>query len=334
MTASVSGLVPNALYHVRLVATNSAGTTFGPDVTFTTARAATARLAGARQDVQRLARQRRGAGQGQRRVRSADRAHADPEEHGDRRPPRHAHTDQRRRESARRPATRPRRARSTRRPRPRRARSAARSSRSARHQGAGKGLVTLAIVEGAAFKGRPQLRHLQGQAQGRRRQRPPPPRARLSSYCTPAPTASSAPRAATAPPPSSAPNGRSPTAATAPSPTTSPTPCRSTTSSTTRRSSPRRTELPGQSTQSRDEVPLRKSRLAGPSALSSGSPPRSRLRSYHRSRRPRFRARCAQLASPNSCIGRVPPTGARPPAPPVSTRLTTWPSAPTARTST
>jgi DNA-binding beta-propeller fold protein YncE len=34
---TVSGLVPNALYHFRLVATNSAGTTFGQDVTFTTA---------------------------------------------------------------------------------------------------------------------------------------------------------------------------------------------------------------------------------------------------------------------------------------------------------
>jgi 6-phosphogluconolactonase (cycloisomerase 2 family) len=34
---TVSGLVPNALYHVRLVATNSDGTTFGDDVTFTTA---------------------------------------------------------------------------------------------------------------------------------------------------------------------------------------------------------------------------------------------------------------------------------------------------------
>jgi hypothetical protein len=34
--ASVTGLVPNALYHVRLVATNSAGTTVGPDITFTT----------------------------------------------------------------------------------------------------------------------------------------------------------------------------------------------------------------------------------------------------------------------------------------------------------
>jgi hypothetical protein len=36
VSASVGGLVPNALYHVRLVATNSAGTTIGPDVTFTT----------------------------------------------------------------------------------------------------------------------------------------------------------------------------------------------------------------------------------------------------------------------------------------------------------
>ncbi|HTT31889.1 MAG TPA: fibronectin type III domain-containing protein, partial [Solirubrobacteraceae bacterium] len=36
VSASVTGLVPNALYHVRIVATNSAGSTFGPDVTFTT----------------------------------------------------------------------------------------------------------------------------------------------------------------------------------------------------------------------------------------------------------------------------------------------------------
>jgi hypothetical protein len=36
VVASVSGLVPNALYHVRLVATNAAGTTNGPDMTFTT----------------------------------------------------------------------------------------------------------------------------------------------------------------------------------------------------------------------------------------------------------------------------------------------------------
>jgi hypothetical protein len=36
VTASASGLVPNALYHVRLVASNPAGTTFGPDQTFAT----------------------------------------------------------------------------------------------------------------------------------------------------------------------------------------------------------------------------------------------------------------------------------------------------------
>jgi hypothetical protein len=35
-TAQVSGLVPNAIYHVRLVAQNSDGTTFGPDVVFKT----------------------------------------------------------------------------------------------------------------------------------------------------------------------------------------------------------------------------------------------------------------------------------------------------------
>jgi hypothetical protein len=36
VTATASGLVPNALYHVRLVATNGSGTTFGADETFTT----------------------------------------------------------------------------------------------------------------------------------------------------------------------------------------------------------------------------------------------------------------------------------------------------------
>ena len=39
VTAPLSGLVPGALYHVRLVAINSAGTTFGVDQTFTTAAA-------------------------------------------------------------------------------------------------------------------------------------------------------------------------------------------------------------------------------------------------------------------------------------------------------
>jgi hypothetical protein len=36
LTANVTGLVPNALYHARLVAQNGSGTTFGPDVTFFT----------------------------------------------------------------------------------------------------------------------------------------------------------------------------------------------------------------------------------------------------------------------------------------------------------
>jgi hypothetical protein len=36
ISASATGLVPNALYHVRLAATNSAGTSFGADMTFTT----------------------------------------------------------------------------------------------------------------------------------------------------------------------------------------------------------------------------------------------------------------------------------------------------------
>ena len=66
VTASVSGLVPNALYHVRLVATNSAGTTFGSDVTFTTSHGPAPGLAGARQDVQHLVRQRRRSDQGAR----------------------------------------------------------------------------------------------------------------------------------------------------------------------------------------------------------------------------------------------------------------------------
>ena len=39
LSAGVAGLVPNALYHVRLVATNSAGVTFGPDQTFRTTNA-------------------------------------------------------------------------------------------------------------------------------------------------------------------------------------------------------------------------------------------------------------------------------------------------------
>ncbi len=36
LTANVTGLIPNAVYHVRLIATNSAGVTFGRDQTFRT----------------------------------------------------------------------------------------------------------------------------------------------------------------------------------------------------------------------------------------------------------------------------------------------------------
>jgi hypothetical protein len=40
VTASVSGLIPNAVYHVRLVAQNAAGRTVGPDKTFKTPKSA------------------------------------------------------------------------------------------------------------------------------------------------------------------------------------------------------------------------------------------------------------------------------------------------------
>jgi CSLREA domain-containing protein len=39
VTAAASGLIPNALYHVRLVASNASGTVTGPDQTFTTTKA-------------------------------------------------------------------------------------------------------------------------------------------------------------------------------------------------------------------------------------------------------------------------------------------------------
>ena len=40
VSVPLAGLIPGALYHVRLVAVNAAGTTFGPDQTFTTAQSA------------------------------------------------------------------------------------------------------------------------------------------------------------------------------------------------------------------------------------------------------------------------------------------------------
>ena len=55
VTATVTGLVPNALYHLRLVATNGVGTTFGPDLTFMTAKgpAPVPRRSGRRQHLAR-----------------------------------------------------------------------------------------------------------------------------------------------------------------------------------------------------------------------------------------------------------------------------------------
>ncbi len=41
VVATVTGLVPNALYHARMVATNKNGSSFGPDITFTTSHGAT-----------------------------------------------------------------------------------------------------------------------------------------------------------------------------------------------------------------------------------------------------------------------------------------------------
>ena len=275
VSASVSGLVPNALYHVRLVATNSAGTTFGPDITFTTRKSPAPGLADARQDVQHLARQRRGAGQGPRRVHPADRAHADPQEHGDQRAARHADADHRRRRPAP-PTTPPPRARSTR-PRPRRARSAARSSRSARPRA-------------APTRASPRWRS--SRTRSRARPATPPARQHKAADATAAAASSKTlqllhasakgkfrTRAATAPPPSAAPSGRSPTAATAPSPTTSPTRSRSPTSSATRRSSSTPVRAIWPRHPNRNEVRMLKIHVTRRSSgSSSGSPPSTGLR--------------------------------------------------------
>ena len=87
---AVTGLVPNAVYHVRLVATNSAGTTFGAGRDVHDRGGAGARLPDPRQDVQHRARVGAGAGRHQRAPRAADRAHPDPVRRGDRHAPRHA----------------------------------------------------------------------------------------------------------------------------------------------------------------------------------------------------------------------------------------------------
>ena len=147
--------MPNALYHVRLVATNSAGTTFGPDVTFTTGKlpAPGSPTLGKTFNVSLVSGlvlvKINGA------VHPADRAHADPEEHGDQRAPRHAVADQRGRRPV--PGARCRREGQEAQPKPKTQKgtfSGAIFKLSQATAGAGKGLVTLAIVEGTRSRAR------------------------------------------------------------------------------------------------------------------------------------------------------------------------------------
>ena len=223
VSASGRGLVPNALYHVRLAATNSAGTTFGPDVTFTTGKVPTpgSPTLGKTFNVSLVSGLVLVKINGV--VHPVDRAHANPHEHRDQRAARDDVADQRRRQpdAGARCRREGQEAQKTKTQKGTFGGAIFKISQAT--GGAGKGLATLAIVEGA-FKGAPSYslcnEHKAADP------RPPPPRARPSNCSTPAPRASSAPRGSTAPPPSSGPNGRSRTAATAPSPTTSPTRCR------------------------------------------------------------------------------------------------------------
>ena len=92
---TVTGLVPNALYHVRLVATNSAGTTFGQDVTFTTAMAPApgAPTLGKSFNIQPVSGLVLDLHQWT--PGTADRADPDPGRRPDRHPPRHTGADHR-----------------------------------------------------------------------------------------------------------------------------------------------------------------------------------------------------------------------------------------------
>ena len=142
--------------------------------------------------LQRLARQRGRAGQDPRRVRSADRAHADPEEHGHQRAPRHLSLTTAARAALTRPTTPPRKPRS-----PSRSQDAEghvqrrglqaqpgdpRRRQGPRHAHARRGRV----VQGRADVRAPARRP-------RRQTTPPPPRSRAgsSSCSTRAPRASS-----------------------------------------------------------------------------------------------------------------------------------------------
>ena len=178
VSASLTGLVPGALYHVRLVATNSDGTTFGTDATFTTPQAPPPAppVLGKTQDAApvtgRCSSNRRQA------VRASDRRRQIPSGaeidaiHGSLKI------------------------------------TTATDKKGKTQQGVFGGAVfTLTQARGGANKGLATLSLVEGASAARRRTRParrtrpstpPPPRARRSSCSTPAPTASSAPTAATA----------------------------------------------------------------------------------------------------------------------------------------
>ena len=224
-----SGLVPNALYHVRLVATNSAGTTNRPrhDVHDLEGASPGATVAG--QVVHGLS-NRTGADRDQRQVRADNRAQQDPQRRAHQRAAWHADAEHRRVGGTQHAALAAKKSKKPKKP----------QTQTGKFGGAvfkvtqdHSGQATLALVEGAKFKGAPTYASCTTKrAKPRRRS----VEARPCSCYTPAPTASSAPRAATARRRSAARSGRSPTAATARSSTRSRTPSPSTTSSCTRRS--------------------------------------------------------------------------------------------------
>ncbi len=205
VSVPLSGLIPGALYHVRLVAINSAGTTFGVDETFTTPTAAAPPppVLGKSEDVSPVTgivfiKSPSGAYvplTGATQIGTGTQIDAlngslqlvasvgkNKKEHG--------------------------------------IFGGAVFKLTQAGSGIRKGFTTLTTVE-SAFKGAPSYslctKHTAADASVAR------PRAAPSSCCTPAHTESSPPRGGTARPPFSAPSGRSPTSATGRSSTTSPT---------------------------------------------------------------------------------------------------------------
>ena len=218
VSASLTGLVPGALYHARLVATNSDGTTFGTDQTFTTpqAPAPAPPVLGQTEDTAPVSgtvfiKLPSGAFvllTGAEQIPSGAEIDA---LHGSLKITTATAKKGKTQEGVF---------------------GGAVFTFTQTRGGASKGLATLSLVE-AAFSGAPSY----AICKPHKASTPRPPRARRCNFFTPVPTANSAPRVATALPPCSAPSGRSLTAATGHSSTTSRTPSPSPTSSITRRSS-------------------------------------------------------------------------------------------------